>query len=39
MFQNLEASRNYSVSIFMRNAAGLGPPATIVVTTPAYSKG
>lgn len=39
MFQNLMPSRNYSVSVSMRNAAGLGPSATAYVATPAYSEG
>ncbi|RZF32704.1 hypothetical protein LSTR_LSTR004132, partial [Laodelphax striatellus] len=38
MFQNLQPGRNYSVSIAMRNAAGLGPAAATLVTTPAYAR-
>ncbi|XP_054270502.1 proto-oncogene tyrosine-protein kinase ROS isoform X2 [Macrosteles quadrilineatus] len=38
MFQNLMPSRNYSVSVSMRNAAGLGPVATAFVTTPAFAE-
>ncbi|XP_075227577.1 receptor protein-tyrosine kinase sevenless [Lycorma delicatula] len=38
MFQNLQPARNYSVIISMRNGAGLGPPASTIVTTPALSR-
>ena len=39
MFQSLSPSRNYSVSVAMRNAVGLGPAATEIVTTPHLSEG
>lgn len=34
MFQNLVPSRNYTVSVAMRNGVGEGPPATVFVATP-----
>ncbi|XP_072155472.1 proto-oncogene tyrosine-protein kinase ROS isoform X1 [Bemisia tabaci] len=37
-FENLTPSRNYSVSIAMRNMFGKGPSATIIVCTPAASS-
>ncbi|XP_014249043.1 proto-oncogene tyrosine-protein kinase ROS [Cimex lectularius] len=37
MFQSLLPSRNYSVSVAMRNAVGLGPPAVTMLSTPSLS--
>ncbi|XP_011869660.1 PREDICTED: proto-oncogene tyrosine-protein kinase ROS isoform X2 [Vollenhovia emeryi] len=34
MFQNLEPSENYVISVTMRNGVGEGPPATINITMP-----
>uniref|UniRef100_T1HB35 Tyrosine-protein kinase receptor n=1 Tax=Rhodnius prolixus TaxID=13249 RepID=T1HB35_RHOPR len=38
MFQSLGPSRNYSVSVAMRNAVGLGPAASTTVSTPPQSQ-
>lgn len=33
MFQNLEARKNYSISVTMRNGVGEGPAATVYIST------
>lgn len=39
MFQSLSPSVKYQVSVAMRNGEGEGPPATVLVTTPALPTG